>query len=306
MEKPQLFHLLDLAAHSPERIGRLLDTAGRFKNGELGGPMLAGRTVAMIFRKSSTRTRVSAETAVAQLGGHAVFITEADSQIGRGESIADTARVLSRYVDAILIRTYRHDDVVELARCATVPVVNALTDLAHPCQLLADLQTTREEFGEDLSRVRVAWVGDGNNVANSWINAAAAFGFELRVAYPDGYAPETEIVKRALGKGARLSLTHDREAAVVGAHVVTTDVWASMGQESERERRAKAFRGWIVDEALFSRARADAIFLHCLPAHRGEEVSAGVIDGPRSRVFDQAENRLHTIKAVLREALVRR
>jgi ornithine carbamoyltransferase len=256
----------------------------------------------MIFRKSSTRTRVSFEVGMTQLGGHALFLSDRDSQMGRGESLHDTAKVLSGYVDGIMIRTFAHQEVEDLARHASIPVINGLTDLLHPCQVLADLQTIREEFGADLDGRTVAWIGDGNNMANSWLNAAYRLGFSLRLACPEGYDPNAAILERAR-KGADVLLTRDRAEAVDGADVVTTDVWASMGQEEEVKARRAAFEGFGVDEPLMERASADAIFLHCLPAHRGEEVTAGVIDGPRSRVFQEAENRLHAQKAILAELL---
>jgi len=282
-----------------EEIDELLTLAIDLKAGRAGvGRPLASRTLAMIFRKSSTRTRVSFEAGMAQLGGHAIFLSDRDTQMGRGESLRDTAGVLSGYVDAIMIRTFAHAEVEELARHATVPVVNGLTDLLHPCQLLADLQTVREEFGPGLSDVTVAWVGDGNNVANSWLNAAATVGFPLRLACPEGYQPDPAILERA-SERTEVLLTDDPVEAVEGADVVTTDVWASMGQEEEARERAAAFDGYCVDEALFARASGRAIFLHCLPAHRGEEVTAGVIDGARSRILQEAENRLHAQKALL-------
>jgi ornithine carbamoyltransferase len=252
----------------------------------------------MVFRKSSTRTRVSFEVGMAQLGGHAVFLADTTSQMGRGESVEDTARVLSGYVDGIMIRTFEQDEVEELAAHASVPVINGLTDLLHPCQLLADLQTMTEEFGDHLSECAVAWVGDGNNMAHSWLNAAAMLGFELRLACPAGYDPDAEIVARAR-ESTSVVLTRDPVEAAAGARVVTTDVFSSMGQEAEVDDRLGAFEGYMVDEALMERAAADAIFLHCLPAHRGEEVSGAVIDGPRSRVFQEAENRLHAQKALM-------
>jgi ornithine carbamoyltransferase len=241
---------------------------------------------------------VSFEVGAYQLGGHALFLSSRDIQIGRGEPIRDTARVLSRYVDMVMIRTFGHDIVEELAKHATVPVINGLTDLLHPCQIIADLLTIRENFGTDLAARRVAWIGDGNNMANSWLNAAYRFGFELHLACPEGYRPDAEILDRARSM-ARVVLTADPQEAVTGADVVNTDVWASMGQESEVVERQRAFAGYHVDEALMARASADAIFLHCLPAHRGEEVSDAVIEGPRSRVFDEAENRLHVQKALM-------
>ena len=289
---------IDIAAHDGGHLRHLLELTGRIKRGELAGRPLQGRTLAMIFRKSSTRTRVSTEAGMAQLGGHAIMISERDSQIGRGESVADTAGVLSRYVDAILIRTFGHDEVTELAHEATVPVINGLTDLLHPCQVMADLFTAGEEFGGDMSALRVAWVGDGNNMANSWLNAALRFGFTLRLACPEDYGPDPAILARARA-GADVEVLGSPREAVVGAHVVTTDVWASMGQEDEQSVREEAFAGFQVDEPLMGLADPAAIFLHCLPAHRGEEVTAEVIDGPRSRIFREAENRLHFIKATL-------
>ena len=277
----------------------LLERARRLKTGEEDAQgALAGRSLAMIFRKSSTRTRVSFEVGMHQLGGHAVFLSDRDSQIGRGEPITDTARVLSGFVQGIMIRTFAQSEVEELAEYATVPVINGLTDLVHPCQVLADLQTAAEDFGPDLGRLRFAWIGDGNNMANSWLNAAATLGFGLRLACPEGYDPDPDILERA-SAATEVLLTRSPSEAAEGAHVVTTDVWASMGDEDEAEERMRAFRGYQVDDALMSGASADAIFLHCLPAHRGEEVSAEVIDGPASRVFHEAENRLHAQKALL-------
>ena len=290
---------LALTDLSRTELGALLARAGRLKRGEEGGRPLAGRTLAMIFRKSSTRTRVSFEVGMAQLGGHAVFLSDRDTQIGRGEALPDTARVLSGYVDAIMVRTYGHDEVEALARHATVPVVNGLTDRLHPCQLLADLQTVVEAFGPGLDGLRVAWIGDGNNMANSWINAARVAGIELRLACPEGYEPDAELLRAAREEGAAVTVGRDPRAAAEGAHVVTTDVWASMGQEDEAAERAAAFGGFRVDEAVMAAADDAAVFLHCLPAHRGEEVAAAVIDGPRSRVFEEAHNRLHAQKALL-------
>jgi ornithine carbamoyltransferase len=276
----------------------ILDLAHRLKRGEYRKQPLAGKTLAMIFEKSSTRTRVSFEVGTFQLGGHALFLSSRDIQIGRGEPIRDTARVLSRYVDGIMIRTFGHDTVEELARFATVPVINGLSDLLHPCQVLADLMTVQENFGPDLRPRKIAWVGDGNNMANSWLNAAYRFGFELRLACPEDYRPDPEILQRAQS-AAPIFITAEPGAAIAGAHVINTDVWASMGQEAEVERRMRAFAGFHVDEWLMSTATDQAIFLHCLPAHRGEEVSEGVIEGPWSRVWDEAENRLHAQKALL-------
>ena len=295
---PSSRHFIDLAAHRTPHLRHLLRLAARLKAGEVSGRPLAGRTLAMVFRKNSTRTRVSTEVGMVQLGGHALMISDRESQLGRGESVADTARVLSRYVDGILIRTFAQDEVAELAREATVPVINGLSDLLHPCQVMADVFTAVEEFGCDPGALRVAWVGDGNNVANSWLNAAHRFGFSLRLACPPEYGPDPGILARARA-AADVRLVRAPAEAVGDAHVVTTDVWASMGREDERRDRELAFAGYRVDGRLMRRAHADAIFLHCLPAHRGEEVAADVIDGPRSRVWREAENRLHLIKAVL-------
>jgi ornithine carbamoyltransferase len=294
MPKRDLLAIPDL---SRAEIGALFDLAARMKRGEYRDRPLAGKTLAMIFTKSSTRTRVSFEVGTYQLGGHALFLSSRDIQIGRGEPIKDTARVLSRYVDGIMIRTFAHADVEELAEHARVPVINGLTDLLHPCQVLTDLFTMREHLGGWDGKV-VAWIGDGNNMANSWLNAAGVLGFELRLACPEGYEPDHDIFAFAQGRTS-VTITEDLEAAVRGAHVVNTDVWASMGQEGEAERRALAFRGYQVSAGLMKLADSRAIFLHCLPAHRGEEVTEDVMEGPQSRVFDQAENRLHVQKALL-------
>ncbi|HJS47160.1 MAG TPA: ornithine carbamoyltransferase, partial [Gemmatimonadales bacterium] len=237
------------------------------------------------------------EVGTYQLGGHALFLSPRDVQLGRGEPIADTARVLSRYVDGIMIRTFAHQDVEELARYASVPVINGLTDMLHPCQILADILTIRQHLGGYEGK-KVAWIGDGNNMANSWINAAGLLGFELRLACPEGYEPDHDLFQAYQGR-TRLVITEDPEEAAEGADVVTTDVWASMGQEQEAVLRAKAFEGYRVDEELMALAAPGAIFLHCLPAHRGEEVSEAVLEGPQSRVWDEAENRLHVQKALM-------
>jgi len=293
---------LEIPDLSREELLSLLARAARMKDGRERDRPLQGKTLAMIFRKSSTRTRVSFEVGMYQLGGHAIFLADRDSQIGRGEPTRDTARVLSGYVDGIVVRTFGHEEAQALARHALVPVVNALTDLTHPCQVLADLLTVQEEFGEALEPLQVAWVGDGNNMANSWVNAAYRLGFQLRLACPEGYDPDSRLLERARGETSVL-LTRDPAEAVEGAHVVNTDVWASMGQEEESAQREKAFQGFMVDGGLMSGARSGAIFLHCLPAHRGEEVAREVIDGPASRVFQEAENRLHVQKALLAELM---
>lgn len=283
---------------STDELYAVLDLAKRMKSGAYKEQPLRGKTLAMIFEKSSTRTRVSFEVGTFQLGGHALFLSGRDIQLGRGEPLPDMARVLSRYVNGIMIRTFKQSDVAEIAQYASVPVINGLTDLLHPCQIMADLQTIQEEFGTDLSSRKIAWVGDGNNMANSWINAAYRFGFELRLACPEGYRPDESIVKRAQAS-ATITITSDPKEAVAGADVVNTDVWTSMGQEEETEARKKAFAGYFIDEKLMSTASNKGIFLHCLPAHRGEEVSNEVIEGSQSRVFNEAENRLHAQKAIM-------
>src|SRR5437867_11386426 len=288
---------LQIPDFSAKEIERLFSLAESMRRGKYRKKPLAGKSLAMIFMKSSTRTRVSFEVGTYQLGGHALFLSPRDVQLGRGEPIADTARVLSRYVDGFMIRTFAHQDAEVLAEYASVPVINGLTDLVHPCQVLADLLTVRQHLGTSEGKV-VAWIGDGNNMANSWINAAYRFGFELRIACPEGYEPADHLLERAK-KAAKVVVTRDTSEAVKGAHVVNTDVWASMGQEDEQKQRERAFRGFTVNSALMKKADKSAIFLHCLPAHRGEEVSADVIDGSQSRVWDEAENRLHIQKAVM-------
>ena len=290
-------HLIAIPDFSRPELDRLFGLAESMRTGAYTKKPLAGKSLAMIFLKSSTRTRVSFEVGTWHLGGHALFLSSRDVQIGRGEPIPDTARVLSRYVDGMMIRTFAQSDVEQLARYASVPVINGLTDLLHPCQVLADILTVRQRFGTYEGR-KVAWIGDGNNMANSWINAAYRLGFELALACPQGYDPDPTILERAQRDG-KVTLVRDPNEAVAGAHVVNTDVWASMGQEQEQAERAKAFAGYQVDASLMKRAARDAIFLHCLPAHRGEEVTAEVIDGPQSCVFEEAENRLHIQKAIM-------
>jgi ornithine carbamoyltransferase len=290
-------HFLAIPDFSRQELIALFDLAARMKRREYDGQPLAGKTLGMIFTKSSTRTRVSFEVGAAQLGGRAIFLSSRDIQLGRGEPIKDTARVLSRYLDMIMIRTFAHADVEELAHHASIPVINGLTDLLHPCQILADLQTVYENLGGWENRV-IAWVGDGNNMAHSWLNAAGVLGFELRLACPEGYDPDPGILRRNQAL-TTITLHRDPREAVRGAHVVNTDVWASMGQEEEQQQRERAFAGFQVNDALMALAARDAIFLHCLPAHRGEEVTDSVIEGPQSRVFDEAENRLHAQKALM-------
>ena len=260
---------------------------------------LKGKTLGMIFDKSSTRTRISFEVGMYQLGGIALFLSNRDTQLGRGEIIADSARIMSRYLDGIMIRTFSQAAVEEFARYATIPVINGLTDLLHPCQLLSDLFTIIEKKGR-YEGLKIAYVGDGNNMANSWINAAAKLAFHLDLACPEGYDPELAILKRGMAEApAGVSLHRDPIAAVRDADIVYTDVWVSMGQEAERGERMKRFQGYQVNQALLDRAKKDVLVMHCLPAHRGEEITAEVIDGPRSVVIDEAENRLHVQKAVM-------
>jgi ornithine carbamoyltransferase len=294
MPKRDFVQISDITA---AEAGELFKLAAAMKSGQYSERPLEGKTLAMIFAKSSTRTRVSFEVGTYQLGGHPIFLSSQDMQLGRGETIEDTAKVLSRYVEGIMIRTFAHTDVEELAHHAAIPVVNGLTDLLHPCQVLSDLFTVSEAVGGWDGKV-IAWVGDGNNMANSWLNAAALFGFELRLSCPRGYEPNRNIFERAKAK-TTVTMFEDPEEAVRGAHVVNTDVWASMGQEADAETRMLAFRGFTVDSDFMKLAAPDAIFLHCLPAHRGEEVAGEVIDGPQSRVWDQAENRLHVQKALI-------
>jgi ornithine carbamoyltransferase len=260
---------------------------------------LRGKTLGMLFDKSSTRTRLSFEAGIHQLGGAGIFLSRRDIQLGRGEPLSDTARIMSRYIDGIMIRTFDQAMVEEFARHATIPVINGLTDLLHPCQVLSDLFTILEKKG-GYEGLKIAYVGDGNNMTNSWINAAARLPFRLSVACPEGYDPDASILKRGIGEAKEgVELLRSPGDAVLGADVIYTDVWASMGQEDEAEERRVAFRGYQVDEKLLRRAKSDAIVMHCLPAHRGEEIAAAVIDGPRSVVIDQAENRLHVQKAIM-------
>lgn len=296
---------IELTDYSTDEIHYLIDLAielkRKQKNGEVYQPLL-GKTVGLIFEKSSTRTRVSFEVGTYQLGGHALFLSKNDIQLGRGETIADTAGVMSRYLDGIMIRTFGHDKVVDLARYATVPVINGLSDLAHPCQVLADYQTLYEHKGK-LQGLKLAYVGDGNNMAHSLMIGGAKLGVHVSVASPEGYEPDPQIVadaqEIAKATGAVIEVVRDPKAAVQEADAIYTDVWASMGFEEEQKIREEAFRNYQVDEQLARYAKPDYVFMHCLPAHRGEEVSEGVIDGPHSIIFDQAENRLHAQKALM-------
>ena len=288
---------------APEEIEKVLDLAARVKARPDGWKTaLSGRSLAMIFEKSSTRTRVSFEAGMFQLGGFGMFLSSRDLQLGRGEPISDTARVLSRYVDGIMARTYAHATVEDLAKYASIPVINGLSDLLHPCQALADFLTVRERFGT-VRGFALCYVGDGNNVAHSLLLTGAKLGARVTVVTPPGYAPDPRVVDwaraAAAGTGGAITLTTSIEEGVAGAHAVYTDVWASMGQEDEAAERAKTFDPYRVTRRLLGMAANDAIFLHCLPAHRGEEVEADVIDSPASAVFDQAENRLHAQKALL-------
>lgn len=291
-------HFLDISDHDSATLRQMLDIAGGFKQaGGLSSRPLAGKTLAMIFEKPSTRTRVSFEVGMRQLGGETIMLTGAETQLGRGETVADTARVLSRYVDGILLRTDAPQKLEEMAAYATVPVINGLTAASHPCQLMADVMTFEEHRGPIAGQV-IAWCGDGNNVARSWIEAAARFGFTLRLATPDSLRPPEELVRWARAQGARIELTDDPVAAVEGARCVVTDTWVSMSDDPNTSRH-NLLAPYRVTEALMRRAAADAIFMHCLPAHRGEEVTDEVMDGPQSVVFDEAENRLHAQKGVL-------
>ena len=293
-------HFLDIRDLSTDQLGALLDHAAEMKQAQKAGrpqpQPLAGKSVAMIFEKQSTRTRLSFEVGISQLGGQPIMLSASDMQIGRGETMQDTARVMSRYVDAITIRCFQHETLTSLAEHASVPVINALTERSHPCQILADLQTMIERHGA-LDGQIVTWVGDGNNVTTSWIEASARFGFQLRIACPQAYTPPSELLAWARGEGADIVLYDNAEEAVTDSQTVVTDVWISMGDDEGS--RATDFQPFQVTGDLMKRAAGDAIFMHCLPAWRGMEVTADVIDGPQSAVFDEAENRLHAQKAVL-------
>lgn len=287
--------LLSLKDLSQNEVLGLLDLAEKLRVNNQ--KLLAEKILGMIFAKSSTRTRISFEVAMLHLGGQAIFLSQRDIQLGRGETIKDTARVLSRYLDGIMIRTFLQSEVEELAKFADIPVINGLTDSDHPCQALADLLTIKDNFQS--FNGKLAYIGDGNNMATALIWAAARTGMEIAIASPKGYKPDEEVVQAALKEGAKVTVTDDPKDAVKGAFAVYTDVWASMGQEDQQAERKKAFQGYQVDSKLMALAEKNAIFLHCLPAHRGEEVTDEVLEGPKSRVFDEAENRLHVQKAVL-------
>jgi ornithine carbamoyltransferase len=305
MSSHQARHFLTLLDLTPDEALRLLRRAGELKRmvhrRERYEP-LRNRTLAMIFEKSSTRTRVSFEAGMAQLGGHAIFLSPRDTQLGRGEPIEDSARVLSRMVDAVMIRTFEHESVERFAAHSEVPVINGLTDRFHPCQLLADM-LTYFEHREGMGGCTVAWIGDGNNMCNSYINASRTFDFQLRVACPEGFEPDAVVLEAARD---RCTVLRDPMEAAAGADLVVTDVWASMGQEEEQRHREQIFASFQVTDAVMRKAAKDALFMHCLPAHRGEEVAASVIDGPQSVVWEEAENRLHAQKALLELLLVAR
>jgi ornithine carbamoyltransferase len=294
-------HFLDLDRVEPAVLRRILDVGVAYKRGTAPGgneKPLAGKALALIFEKPSTRTRVSFELGMRQLGGDVIVLEQQGSQLGRGETVADTARVLSRYVDAIMLRTTKEEKLLEMAAAASVPVINGLTNRTHPCQLMADVMTFEEHLGPIGGRT-IAWCGDGNNMATSWIQAAVQFGFELRLACPDVLAPPESIITWARGRGGRVTVTADVETAVRGADCVVTDVWVSMGDEPVGSLHHNLLAGYRVDERVMAMAKPNAVFLHCLPAHRGEEVAAAVIDGPQSVVWDEAENRLHAQKGIL-------
>lgn len=295
-------HFLKLSDFGKEELDSLFALARDLKEKQKKGiphRLLEGKTLAMIFEKASTRTRISFETGFYQLGGHPLFISSGTSQMGRGEPIMDTARVMARYCDGVMIRTFGQEIVEEFARYSTAPVINGLTDLFHPCQIMADLLTVIEYKG-GYGGLKYAWIGDGNNMANTWIEAAAIFGFDLALACPEGYDPDPTVLEWARSRtSSEIIVVRDPREAVRGADVLNTDVWASMGQESEQKEREKAFAGYCLDDALVSLAKPDCMVLHCLPAHRGEEISDSVIEGPNSAVWDEAENRLHIQKAIM-------
>nr|WP_283775402.1 ornithine carbamoyltransferase [Desulfuromonas sp. CSMB_57] len=296
-----------LADWSREELEQIFELTRELKAKQKQGKkhrLLKGKTLGMIFEKSSTRTRVSFEVGMYQLGGHALFLSSGTTQMGRGEPIKDTGRVMSRYVDGIMIRTFSQESVEELARWSSIPVINGLTDLYHPCQVMADLFTVIEHK-ENYRDLIYCWIGDGNNMANSWINAAAVFGFELRVATPEAYRPDASVMERAAKLGARISYHNDPLEAARGAQVLNTDVWASMGQEAEQARRMEAFAGFQINAAVIAAADPECIILHCLPAHRGEEITDEAIESHHSVVFDEAENRLHVQKAIMATLMAR-
>ncbi len=301
MSKPR--HFLTLLDFTPAELAQMIQRAIEMKRQQRSGEgqqAFPGTVLAMIFAKSSTRTRVSFEAGMAQLGGHAMFLSPQDTQLGRGEPIEDSARIISSMVDIVMIRTFGHDIVERFAAHSSVPVINALTDDFHPCQLLADMQTYVEHRGSVAGRT-VAWIGDGNNMAQSYINAARQFDFELRIACPEGFEPRQDLVD---ANRDRVSILRDPSAAAAGADLVVTDVWASMGQEAEQKKREQAFAGYQVNRELMARAASDALYMHCLPAHRGEEISAELMDDPNTVIWEEAENRLHAQKALMETLLL--
>lgn len=296
--KKDFLCLSDWTLEDLEKIFALTKELKSKQKAGLQHQLLNGKTLGMLFEKSSTRTRVSFEAGMFQLGGHALFLASGNTQMGRGEPIRDTARCMSRYVDGVMIRTYSQQVIEEFARYSSVPVINGLTDLYHPCQVMADLFTVIE-YKEDYRNLTYCWIGDGNNMANSWINAAAVFGFELRIATPSGYKPDALVCKRAADAGARVFYTEDPREAACGADVLSTDVWASMGQEEEQQERAKAFQGYQISMELLTLADQECVVLHCLPAHRDEEITDEVMESRHSIIYDEAENRLHVQKAIM-------
>ena len=292
---------LCLSDWSLEELEKIFTLTSELKSKQKAGmphQLLEGKTLGMLFEKSSTRTRVSFEAGMFHLGGHALFLASGNTQMGRGEPIKDTARCMARYVDGVMIRTYSQQAIEEFAKYSSVPVINGLTDSYHPCQIMADLFTV-SEHRENYRELTYCWIGDGNNMANSWINAAAVFGFALRVATPVGYEPDAEVCKRAANAGAKVFYTNDPREAAQGAQVLNTDVWASMGQEEEQQERAKAFTGYQINMALVSLADPDCVVMHCLPAHRDEEITDEVMESRHAIIYDEAENRLHVQKAIM-------
>ncbi|MDR3038227.1 MAG: ornithine carbamoyltransferase [Candidatus Adiutrix sp.] len=297
-------HFITFNDLSRAELFRVMDRAVALKADRAAGnyrhDYLRGRAVGMIFNKQSTRTRISFECGINELGGRAVVLSESQTQMSRGEPASHSARVLSRYLAALVIRTFAQAGLNDLARYGSIPIINALTDEGHPCQVLTDIFTAREKFpGLPLEKMPIAWIGDGNNMANSWLEAAGIFGFPLKLACPEGYEPDPRILALARNRNPAIVMTHDPREAVRGARAVNTDVWASMGHEDERKTRARAFQGYLVDAALMAQADPTAIFMHCLPAHPGEEVTEEVLESPASVIFDEAENRLHVQKALM-------
>ncbi|MCK5244647.1 MAG: ornithine carbamoyltransferase [Desulfobacterales bacterium] len=300
-------HLLRLSDFTKEELNAYIDRAIVLKQEAAAGlrhQQLSGKTIGLIFEKASTRTRVSFEAAMYGLGGQVIFLSTKETQLARSEPLKDMARVMSRYVDGLVVRTYGQEIVSELARYSTIPVINALTDLFHPCQVLSDVMTVIEKKGK-IENLKVAWIGDGNNMANSWVQAAARLGFELALACPEGYVPHPDLLQDAQQEsGARITVVRDPVEAVNGADVINTDVWASMGQEDEQQERAKAFAGYQINMDLVALADPDCVVMHCLPAHRGEEITGEVLEGRHSVVWDQAENKLHMHKAIIDRLMV--